>query len=383
MLDIVLDTSVFRNDPKRIRADFQALERLAKTERIKLHIPYFVQREFVTHIFSEYYDPNLRVIETSILKLKKNLPPELIAKLSDLEERFFGLKDEIANFPDENFAGWANSMNAVVHPIADNHGVKVADGYFEGAPPFREKKKRDDIPDAFIWQVISDLSTTLEQLIVVVEDKGLRLACESKKNIKIFDTLAEFLASDICSPLLTEDSVEEEIAEILKLIPLLEERLKETVIDQTNDIAYGLEIESTWIPDDNNVAMFQGLEEIESLEINTEQSLYYGDGAMVVQFNMSAMALLGYAIFKADYYCLSDERAKRIGVSSLNKHYYDAEESYPLEITGNIAIDFPIETIKKKQLSEEDIEQILDDVVITVNEIQQIDIPENIWRLWE
>lgn len=380
MLDVVLDTSVFRNDPWRKKADFLALARLGKAGKIKLHIPYFVQREFITHLFSEYYDSHLTAIEKSISKIERNLPDDLAGRLLELEKQFIELKNDIAECPERDFHDWAASIEAIVHPIGNSHGLEVANAYFDGIPPFREKKKREDIPDAFIWQTINDLSSNLEQLFAVVSDKGLRSACETKANIVLFETLADFLASDYCSPLLIEDNLREEISGLLSLIPQFETRLKEEVTDQISEIIYGEEVESDLIPDDNNIATCLGVEEVTSLVIETEGAQYYGDGAIVVRFKMAAEALLGYAIFKADYYSMDDKRSERIGTSPLNKHYDDAEEIYPLDISGKISLEVPLPVLKKKGLSVEDTENIIDGMVITVDEI---DVSEDEWNSWE
>jgi hypothetical protein len=379
MLDIVLDTSVFRNDPWHSKADFLALQRLARAKKIKLHVPYFVHREFLSHMFSEHLDSTIIPIERAVSKLKKNLPEEFSAKLLSLEEQFLELKNDIANYPEQEFNDWLKSIGAVIHPIANDHGLTVANAYFDGTPPFREKKKRDDFPDAFIWQTIYDLSNNVTQLYAVVNDKGLRSACETKENIVLFDSLADFLASDICSQLLVEENLREEISELLKLIPFLEARLKETVSDQISDIVYGEEVESTWIPEDNNTAMCLGLEKIDSLEIETEDALYYGDGAIVVKFSMLADALLGYAIFKADYHSIEDKRLEGISISPLNKHYDDAEEVLPLEISGKLSLEVPLSVLKAKNLTEEDVDNILESMVITVEEM---DVSEDVWSLW-
>ena len=380
MLDLVIDTSVFRNDPWRKKAEFSALARLGKSGKIKLHIPYFVQREFITYLFSEYYDPHLTAIEKSISKIARNLPDDLSDRLIDLEKQFIELKNDIAECPERDFLAWADSIEAIVHPIGNNHGRDVANAYFDGMPPFREKKKRDDIPDAFIWQAINDLSGNLERLFAVVSDKGLRSACETKANIVLFETLADFLASDYCSPLLIEDNLSDEISKLLNLIPLFETRLKEAVADQISEIVYGEEVESALIPDDNNTATCLGVEEVDSLEIETEDAQYYGDGQIVVKFKMMADALLNYAVFKADYYSMDDKTSARIGTSPLNKHYYDAEEIYPLEISGTISLEVPLPILKKANLSEEDTKYILDGMVITVDEIAVSEDDENLWE---
>ena len=47
-MDVLLDTSIYRKDPKRTTAGFLAINRLAAAKRIHLHMPYFVLNEFLT-----------------------------------------------------------------------------------------------------------------------------------------------------------------------------------------------------------------------------------------------------------------------------------------------------------------------------------------------
>lgn len=378
MLDLVFDTSILRSDPRRSKADFLALIRLAKSGKIKLHIPYFVKQEFVTYLFSEYYDEHLTAIDKSLSKLKKHLPDELSNRLLDLEKQYTEVKNAIVDYPEKDFIEWAQSAEAVIHPIANNHGIEVANAYFGGIPPFREKKKREDFPDAFIWQTIHDLSNVFDKLYAIINDKGLRSACETKENIILFNTLEDFLASDVCKSLLAESSLAEEVSVLLNIIPLLDTELEEAVIEQIPDVIYGEEVESNWIPEDNNTATCVGIENIDSVEIDTANPLYYGNGQIVIQFKMSVQSRLNYAIFKSDYYLLDEARAERISTSPLNKHYDEAEEVYPLEISGKISLEMPLSILKEKKLSEEDRESILDGMVI---EVDKIEVSDNAWEL--
>lgn len=380
MLDLVFDTSILRSDPRRSKADFLALVRLAKSGKIKLHIPYFVKQEFVTYLFSEYYDEHLTAIEKSLSKLKKHLPDELSNRLLDLEKQYAEVKNAIVDYPERDFTEWAQSAEAVIHPITNNHGLEVANAYFGGISPFREKKKREDFPDAFIWQTIHDLSNVFDKLYAIINDKGLRSACETKENIILFNTLEDFLASDVCKPLLAESSLADEVSVLLNIIPLLETELEEAVTEQISDAIYGEEVESNWIPEDNNTATCVGIEEIDSVEIDTTNPLYYGNGQIVIQFAMSVQSRLNYAIFKSDYYLLDDARIERISRTPLNKHYDEAEEVYPLKINGKISLEMPPSILKEKELSEEDRESILDGMVI---EVDKIEVSDNAWELWQ
>jgi rRNA-processing protein FCF1 len=48
MIQVVLDTSIYRMDPKRNKAAFRAFTRLCTASKVQLHIPYFVKHEFLS-----------------------------------------------------------------------------------------------------------------------------------------------------------------------------------------------------------------------------------------------------------------------------------------------------------------------------------------------
>ena len=54
MIEVVLDTNIYSSDPLRRTARFNALLRLAKSGKLRLHIPYLVQKEFPSQQTEHY-----------------------------------------------------------------------------------------------------------------------------------------------------------------------------------------------------------------------------------------------------------------------------------------------------------------------------------------
>ena len=74
MLQVVVDTSIYRNDPKRNKAAFRALDRLLRGKKVQLHVPYYVKKEFLTQQSSAVVE-EINVIRTrahSILRRTEN-----------------------------------------------------------------------------------------------------------------------------------------------------------------------------------------------------------------------------------------------------------------------------------------------------------------------
>jgi hypothetical protein len=68
---------------------------------------------------------------------------------------------------------------------------------FQGTPPLKEVKNRNDIPDSFIVQSIYKLSSeTKEEVHVVAGDEKVRNAFSNMDSIFTYESLSEFIESD-------------------------------------------------------------------------------------------------------------------------------------------------------------------------------------------
>lgn len=52
---------------------------------------------------------------------------------------------------------------------------------------------------------------------------------------------------------------------------------------------------------------------------------------------------------------MDEEKSKKIGVSELNKHYYEAEVNYDLQVEGWLSIEVDSEALQSEVLSEDDL----------------------------
>ncbi|HAW82340.1 MAG TPA: hypothetical protein DCX27_23145, partial [Balneola sp.] len=60
MLHLLIDTSVLRQDPQRKSASFLVINRLGNLGELITHIPYVVQREFLSQRENEYVNPIIK-----------------------------------------------------------------------------------------------------------------------------------------------------------------------------------------------------------------------------------------------------------------------------------------------------------------------------------
>lgn len=70
MIHVLFDTSIYRSDPPRRRAAFQALTALCEAGEITLHVPSIVKREFVSH-FANKAEALLAETLARVKKLRK------------------------------------------------------------------------------------------------------------------------------------------------------------------------------------------------------------------------------------------------------------------------------------------------------------------------
>src|SRR5271163_391520 len=111
------------------------------------------------------------------------------------------------------------------------------------------------------------------------------------------------------------------------------------------------------------------------LTSNMEVWSIYGDTDIGVRFEALVECQINYAIFISDYYSLSDEESARISISDLNDHYYDAEETFTVQVTGTLSL-----TLNEDDLEDQDMEEdALTDAIKHAHhslEVDEIEIPE-------
>jgi hypothetical protein len=76
-----------------------------------------------------------------------------------------------------------------------------------------------------------------------------------------------------------------------------------------------------------------------------------------------------YAVFKADYYSLDEDKMDRLSIDERNRHYYDVDEDYSLRVTGVLTLK-----IDSDLLEDELDDGELDDVILQSD--SDIDVQE-------
>ena len=375
MIHTVIDTNIYRKDVNRKTAAFQLLMKLGKGSHVQIHIPYFVQEEFL----SQLVDKNTQNAQSIITKLDKllssSLPTYVKKTLSIQRSKICKILEEMERYVRKDFSAWVKSIDAKVHNVKQHHGREVAKSYFLGDPPFSSKKQRKDFPDAFIFQCIIDLVREVGCLYVITDDGNLCKACEEQENIIVLRSLDDFIKLDIFQSPLRVVKFEDQLSSII--ITLKEQKLKlEDQLFSTLETALAWHnFSDNSIPSDDHDATISSVYELANVEFSFDNIEHLGGGVIQVPFGCRADVEVDYYIFKSDYYTLSDEQLSHISVSEYdNRHYYEAQERLDLSIDGILSISFDLSFLEQEETIIEHIDILLDESDINVDSIDNIEV---------
>ena len=358
-MHVLIDSSIYRTDPKRTKAGFQAITQLAETERIQLHLPHYVRKEFLTQQadqLSREFD-KIKQAGTSVLRVidHDNTVDAVKRILNKVEE----LNSEAMAIATEQFDTWIADTKTEMYDVDDSYGKRVTDAYFAGNAPFRSPKKRDDFPDAFIYQTVQDIAEKQDRLHVIVADCNLRKACERLKNVTTHRDIEKFISLPECQALLRELDEVRNIDRIREFLPQETEVLQCDLETQIIDpLAKTIFWESSIPNDDPEVTVESvGTPRETSFKFNAVE--YYGNGRLIVPFSTLVECIIGYFIDKSDWYIMNEEKSKGISVTDWNKHYFAAEETRDLDVEGRVILELPTDELQQEDLSEKDISALV------------------------
>lgn len=375
MIHVLLDTSIYRQDPHRKSVAFQAIVKMATADELTLHIPYFVKHEFLTYRQIEY-TKTLQSIESSLTKLSKHpLPSSLKQAFKEQSGAVVLQKTKVTTWLEKEFNGWCSKVKAKLYPVHQHHGEKMAERYFAGKPPFREPKKREDIPDAFIFLTILDITESIDELVFVTADEGFAKACDGLNKVTVYKELDKFVKSDLCASALKEVGVVENFDAVISKLLTKAPVINKTAISKLSDELSYYEFTDPSIPDDNNEAMICMFDVPKDVGLDFEGAEYYGSGIIAIPFEFEMDAEVSYYIFKSDFMQIDEERASNISVDEYgNRHYYEAYESLPLSIIGKMAVTLDLSKVTNKDSILDHLDALVKTINIEVSEISDVTV---------
>lgn len=376
MIDVVIDTSIYRADPKREKAAFRILTKLATNGFAQVHIPHVVEREFSTQqllSLENTFSEARKFVSSARKKVSESLAQEVSGIEKIVEEFRAKAEAEVGS----SLSKWAADINAKIHATQPHHGELVLNSYFSGAAPFSQPKERKDFPDAFIYESIRDLVTLKSSLHVVSADENLRNACSKVKGVRVYDALEEFLKSEPCVDAAHHLEHLEKLNQFRESIDSYKPDFLTHINRLLLDYLPYKQFEDPHFKSDDNSGAVEMMDDSEDLEIDEGKIEILGVDTLLVPFSCRLGALVYYSIFAADYWAMADNESLGINVhhsENSSDHYLEASESVTLEIHGVFSVSLEFDVGETIDDPETDFSSYLADADITLEDVKSIHV---------
>ncbi len=378
MIDVVIDTSIYRADPKREKAAFRVLTKLATNGFVRVHIPHVVEREFSTQQLSSL-ESTFGEARKFVSSARKRVSESLTQEVNGIDKVIEAFRAKAEAEVASSLSKWAADINAEIHTTQPHHGELVLNSYFTGAAPFSQPKERKDFPDAFIYESIRDLATLKGTLHVVSADENLRNCCSKVKGVTAYNALEEFLKSEPC----VDAAHHLEHLKKLNQFRVNIESYAPAFLNHINQLLLGYlpykQFEDPHFKSDDNSGAVEMMEESEDIEIDESKIEILGVDTLLVPFSCRLGALVYYSLFAADYWAMADNES--LGISfhqseNSSDHYLEASEDVTLEIHGVFSVSFEFDVGETIIDPETDFASYLEDADVTLEDVKSIQVVE-------
>lgn len=334
-MNIIIDSTEYKKDRGLNKADISLIKDMGAEKLLKLHIPYFVYKECSSSSIADL-KVELNQIKSSLNSFeRKGMGKSDFSKAIDVEKEISKLAKNIEVSNKELWDDFVTESKAILYDFDEKDSISVFDAYFNGGKPFKSLKKRDDIPDAFIYETIKKISST-EQVCLVSGDNNLREKCESLKNVKIFPSFEDLYANSDFKKLQKKyDKLKfnQRVADAKLMLLDSQDSFEDAVYGYLANKSYW-HLYDTGLPSDNGEATVYAIDDV-TIKID-EPNIKFIDDKFFVPIIVTGEASIDYAVFKADYW--ADEGLPSIS-EDLNKHYFLLEDVVPIKLTKTISID--------------------------------------------
>jgi rRNA-processing protein FCF1 len=373
-LHLALDTSALHGPPRFDSAHFRALDRLVELQAIKILIPEVVYRELVSQ-FVESRSAKLLAASHALTEASRWCGDATDTKMVDQASLAVAAVQERhdAAAVCRPLSSWVARTRATILPLEPSQAIRALDGYFVGSPPFRKVRSREDLPDGMIVESLRDAAAAYPDVRLVAGDQRLREAAVAM-GLVAYAKLADYLASDEVLAVFKAAHAEENLASLRQVLlehaTLVQSRIGNQWVNALAEFTF----ESPTIPEDNNEATIQTVDEPTELEIVVDELAFLGDGSVFVPISAKCEVEIYYCIFKSEYYHLSSKRTQSISTSDWNDHYYMATETLSVTVRASLAIDLPGLQLDAGDLSKEALAQALQQASFEIDAGEEVEV---------
>ncbi|HEB9310001.1 TPA: DUF4935 domain-containing protein [Campylobacter coli] len=328
-IHLIIDTSILRASPYYKSEEYKSLEILVNKGFLKIYLPYIVENEYIEQL-KEPYLIKFDSIKNSLNKLK-NQHSTNTNEITNIEQSIFIIENNtIENIIEDFEINFCTKLKIEKLDIEPYYAKEVFDKYFKGSSPFKSKKNREDIPDAFIFECIRDIKNKESNTIVLVGDNRLHNACD-EIGVTLFKNLKDFIECKEIQNILNENINFLNFINYLKSNCNIEIFLKNYHV---KELEY-MTITSYDIPSDDNSAQIIGICTPENVECDFEKLIHYGNKKIGIPVTFDIEVDANLYIFKADYYMNDYD----FPVEDHNDHYFSAENNYFLKVESVVIVD--------------------------------------------
>lgn len=376
---IVLDSSIFRSDPRREKAAFRSLTRLASNRLVQIHIPHVVEREFTTHQETQL-DSVFGEARRFIASVRKRGLEESSRDIDQIESAIEQLRSKVAVDVARSLDCWAQEVSAEIHHTKPDHTNLVLNAYFSGGPPFSQPKERKDFPDAFIYAIVRDISLQKSNLYFISGDDNLRTCCGKLAGVTTHGSLDEFIKSDVF------ENAAQDLDHLSKL-----QIFRDHIHDYSNDLCWHinrrllehlpfLEFKDPYFRSPDQIGSIETMQDLEEVDVSESTCEILGVDTLLLPFSCSVRALVYYSMLASDYWALDDNDSLGIVVNASDgssDHHIEASEEVVLSVSGVVSITFEFDPGVEIADAESAFSQFLNTSAITLEGGLSIQIMED------
>ncbi len=372
MINLVIDTNIFRKDPKRVNAPFLALRTLACNGSIQLYLPYIIEEEFLSQQIEDRNKSINNITKDLGVLTRKDYSDVLIKELEIQNNSFSILKKKLILDVREKFNLWCTELNVKKVALNFDQTRLALTSYFSGSAPYQSLKNRKDIPDSIIFEALKEINSEVDGLTFISEDQNLLKHIQTI-GINTFNKLEDFIGKKEIQEFLIEHRITDEYFE--GILTYLEGSTLEEYLTIDPKIFENKTIYDDSFYSDNNEAEIQHVDSPTHIEFDLDDISYYGNSLIGFNVSFRIEANVNLFIFKGDYYTVAEEEYSF--VEDWNDHYFLVEKDIILLVHAKVILKIDIERLNA---SEEpiDFEEILDIESLSIDSIEDIELYENI-----
>ncbi|MCS0023143.1 PIN domain-containing protein, partial [Vibrio antiquarius] len=333
MIRILLDTNILHQEGLQ-SSRFQVLQRLIKSNVVCLFIPEMVLKEYKSKKLDQA-ESELKKISSALESLNRK---SIIDKDKFVVRQFTNFLSSSIKEVNRSVDSWVAENKVVVPLISETSIEDIFKSYFSGTGAFRNKKQREDIPDAVILDAIEKLAEEGE-LLVVAKDGALIEAIKDIDNVVLFKDLTEVIdIPQLKEPLAELNASERKVTSIIETLSTYDSSYEISEYLTNN---YLVEVEGFYgedfveLPYDlSNIGLTDHEVRVLNLnDVSIDSPRYLGNGKFAYSLSADCDAELSFYCENDAYESLSYEYRKALSKS-------EVEGLSDVKVTGSVEVIF-------------------------------------------